>query len=56
MAIPTLELFTHGLYVDDTTLKAAQAAWEGAQDSPRKGMMTMAITLPALSRCKPACG
>ncbi len=36
MAIPTLEFYTHGLYVDDTALKPAQATWEGAQDSPRK--------------------
>jgi AcrR family transcriptional regulator len=36
MAIPTLELYTHGLYVDDTTLKAAQAAWEASQDSQKK--------------------
>ncbi|MEV0235263.1 TetR family transcriptional regulator [Nonomuraea sp. NPDC050786] len=33
---PTLELFTHGMYADDTTLKAAQAAWEASQNSPKR--------------------
>jgi AcrR family transcriptional regulator len=32
MAVPTLELYTHGLYADDTTLRAAKAAWENTQD------------------------
>lgn len=34
IAMPTLELYTHGLYADDTTLKAAQAAWDASPDSP----------------------
>ncbi|MEU0572433.1 TetR family transcriptional regulator [Nonomuraea sp. NPDC005983] len=39
MVLPTLELYTHGMYADDAPLKAAQAAWEAAQDpsnSPNK--------------------
>jgi AcrR family transcriptional regulator len=36
MALPTLELYTHGLYVDDTLLKGAEAAGEAARDSPGK--------------------
>ncbi|MBB5783823.1 TetR/AcrR family transcriptional regulator [Nonomuraea jabiensis] len=31
MTLPTLELFTHGLYADDAPLKAAKAAWETTQ-------------------------
>ncbi len=27
MTVPTLELFTRGLYTDDTLLKTAEAAW-----------------------------
>ncbi|GAA3558347.1 TetR family transcriptional regulator [Nonomuraea rosea] len=27
MALPTLELYTHGIYADDTVLQAAKAAW-----------------------------
>ncbi|MEV4013574.1 TetR family transcriptional regulator [Nonomuraea angiospora] len=33
MTLPTLELFTHGLYADDTPLKAAKAAWEASQEN-----------------------
>ncbi|WP_433429501.1 TetR family transcriptional regulator [Nonomuraea sp. CA-141351] len=32
MALPTLELYTHGLYADDAPLKAARAAWEASQE------------------------
>ncbi|MER7498599.1 TetR family transcriptional regulator [Nonomuraea pusilla] len=37
---PMLEIFTHGMYADDSILKAAQAVWHGAQESPQspKGM------------------
>lgn len=28
MTVPTLELFTHGLYTDDTLLRNAEAAWK----------------------------
>ncbi|WP_327090232.1 TetR family transcriptional regulator [Nonomuraea sp. NBC_01738] len=28
IGLPVLELFTHGMYADDTTLKAVQAAWD----------------------------
>lgn len=31
MTVPMLELFTHGLYTDDTLLKAAADAWTGAE-------------------------
>jgi AcrR family transcriptional regulator len=31
MALPTLELYTRGLYTDDTPLKAAQDAWAAAR-------------------------
>lgn len=31
MTVPTLELFTRGLYTDDTVLKAAEAAWADAE-------------------------
>jgi hypothetical protein len=31
MALPTLELYTRGLYTDDTPLKAAQDAWTAAR-------------------------
>jgi AcrR family transcriptional regulator len=27
IGLPTLELFTHGMYTDDSTLRAAKAAW-----------------------------
>ncbi|MEV1171531.1 TetR family transcriptional regulator [Nonomuraea sp. NPDC049784] len=32
MALPTLELYTHGLYADDAPLKAARAASEASQE------------------------
>jgi hypothetical protein len=32
MALPTLELYTHGLYTDDTALKTAEAAWAATRD------------------------
>jgi AcrR family transcriptional regulator len=31
MTVPTLELFTRGLYTDDTLLKTAEAAWTDAE-------------------------
>ncbi|MGP4017380.1 TetR family transcriptional regulator [Saccharopolyspora sp. 5N708] len=31
LALPTLELYTHGLYTDDAPLKAAQDAWAAAR-------------------------
>lgn len=30
IGLPVLELFTHGMYTDDTTLKEAQAAWKSS--------------------------
>ncbi|MEQ4717134.1 TetR family transcriptional regulator [Nonomuraea sp. B19D2] len=32
LALPTLELYTHGLYADDAPLKAARAALEASQE------------------------
>lgn len=33
MTLPTLELYTHGLYTDDTALEAAKKAWAQAKDT-----------------------
>lgn len=33
MTVPALELFTHGLYTDDTLLENAEAAWQGVRES-----------------------
>lgn len=32
LTVPTLELYTHGLYTDDTALEAAKAAWAQTKD------------------------
>ncbi|MEV6041264.1 TetR family transcriptional regulator [Nonomuraea sp. NPDC052116] len=34
IGLPMLEVFTRGMYADDSILKAAQAAWDDAQESP----------------------
>ena len=33
MTVPTLELYTHGLYTDDSALEAAKKAWAQAKDT-----------------------
>lgn len=33
MTVPTLELFTNGLYTDDTLLRNAEAAWQSVRES-----------------------
>ncbi|MHA6693019.1 TetR family transcriptional regulator [Homoserinimonas sp. A520] len=37
MTVPTLELYTHGLYTDDTFLNAARAAFDSTEDNTEQG-------------------
>ncbi|MFC4591205.1 TetR/AcrR family transcriptional regulator [Sphaerisporangium corydalis] len=37
LALPALELYTHGLYLDDTPLKTAQEAWDATRPSEPQG-------------------
>jgi hypothetical protein len=37
MTVPTLELYTHGLYTDETFLNAARAAFDDAGHDQKQG-------------------